>query len=80
MLSTVIREASRAHARRRGGDASLTGVSLYGRSYGPWWLFIPTGLVGAVAAAVGGRLWRRVAVKRNCRVWTIDRIKTQVQY
>lgn len=38
----------------------LIGVSLYGRFYGPWWLFIPTGLVGAVTAAVGGRVWTRV--------------------
>jgi NADH:ubiquinone oxidoreductase subunit K len=38
----------------------LIGVSLYGRIYGPWWLFLVTGGVAAVTAAVAGRLWMRV--------------------
>ena len=38
----------------------LIGLSLYGRVYGPWWLFIVSGVLGALAAGLGGRLWMRV--------------------
>lgn len=39
---------------------ALIGVSLYGRIYGPWWLFLVTGGIAFVTSAVAGRLWMRV--------------------
>lgn len=38
----------------------LMGVSLYGRYVGPWWLFLVSGAIGWIAAALAGRLWMRV--------------------
>lgn len=38
----------------------LIGVTLYGRYVGPSWLFIPSGVLGFVAAIAGSRLWLHV--------------------
>ena len=39
---------------------ALIGLSLYGKYAGPWWLFLVSGGIGWIAAALAGRLWMRV--------------------
>lgn len=38
---------------------ALIALSLYGRSEGPWWLFMVSMVLGFVAAITGSRLWMR---------------------
>lgn len=39
---------------------ALMGLSLYGKYVGPWWLFLVSGAIGWIGAALAGRLWMRV--------------------